>query len=73
MKYLLCKIGPTFTLLGVICAYLISCDSRTEAWLLPLFIVSCIFGNTRLDIRLQSVGYAYSADRLCLYEPDGCL
>lgn len=66
MKYLLCKIGPTFTLLGLICAYLISCDARTEAWLLPLFIVSCImiipgwiFGYKVWDMHIPPIGFAF--------------
>ncbi len=66
MKYLLCKIGPTFTLLGVICAYLISYDSRTEAWLLPLFIVSCImvvpgwiFGYKVWNMHIPPIGFAF--------------
>ena len=66
MKYLLCKIGPSLTVLGFICAWMIGNDPRTHGWFDPLLIVSLImmipgwiFGYRVWDMHISPIGFSF--------------
>lgn len=66
LKYFLCKIGPSLTILGFICAWMIGNDPQTNAWMTPLIIVSLImmipgwaFGYKVWDMHIPPIGFAF--------------